>query len=141
MLFDGLGRSTVFQDATVQITVDHLLEIRTKETVSPFKPLFIHHLKRLKVVFYALVVWGVFRMAPAIYGFGHEALNLFAFGGNIKSQGKIYAGFYCAKERAIRRMGILADATAIVKLGSRPCREVASAFFITSSGYHNIGGG
>jgi len=71
------GKATV-QDAGVKIPVKHFLHIRPEKPVLFRKALIIDLLKRLKMVFYALVILRSLRTARAINGrnIGHWLFSL-----------------------------------------------------------------
>jgi len=46
----------IMEQTAVQITIDHILDVRAKETVCPFKTIFIGAFEGLEVVPYALVI-------------------------------------------------------------------------------------
>ncbi len=46
----------VMQNLSVQVTIDHLSDIRTKEPIRSFKPLFVDVFKGQEMIFHALII-------------------------------------------------------------------------------------
>ena len=67
---------TVFQNSAIEITINDPFKVGTKETVLPFEPLVIDHLEGFEMIFHALLIRRVLRVAMAVYGFRH---GVFAF--------------------------------------------------------------
>jgi len=55
-IFTPYPCKAVVQNATVQVTVNYLLDIRTVEAILPLKPVFVDLFKGFKMVFNALVI-------------------------------------------------------------------------------------
>jgi hypothetical protein len=64
------------QNPAVQVTVNHLLNIRTVETILPLKPVLIDLLERFKMVLNALVIWSALGIALPINGCRDEYRHL-----------------------------------------------------------------
>ena len=67
-VFTSYAGEAIVQDATIEVAVNHLPHIWPKKTVLLGKTLIIDLLKRLKVVFNALIILRVLRFSRAIYG-------------------------------------------------------------------------
>ena len=57
----------IVQDSAVKVSIDHSLNIRPEKTVLLRKTIIINLLKRLKMVFNALVIHRVLRFSGAVY--------------------------------------------------------------------------
>jgi len=57
---------SIMQNSTVQVTVNHLLYIRTEESIFPLKPVLINLFEPFKIVFNTLVIWGALGFALPI---------------------------------------------------------------------------
>jgi len=64
------------QNSTVQVTVNHLLYIRTEESIFPLKPVLINLFEPFKIVFNTLVIWGALGFALPIDRFWDEYRRL-----------------------------------------------------------------
>ena len=61
----------VFQNPAIQITVNNLLDIGTKKTISTLKTIFINLFKGFEVVFHTQVIRRVLRLTRAVDGWCH----------------------------------------------------------------------
>ena len=57
----------IVQDSAVKVSIDHFLDIRPEKTVLLRKTIIIDLLKRLKMVFNALVILRSLRFSRAVY--------------------------------------------------------------------------
>ena len=63
---------TGLEIAAIQIPLHNFSDMGAKETVSPFKTIFIDLLQGFKVVFHAAIVRGLFGIPWPIYGCRHK---------------------------------------------------------------------
>ncbi len=66
----------VMQNPAVQVTVNHLLDIRTIKSILPLKLVLIDLLERFKMVLNALVIWSALGIALPVNRFRHEYRHL-----------------------------------------------------------------
>ena len=62
-------RKPVVQNPAVQVSINHLFNVRAKKTVLPLEPLIIDLLEGFKMILHTLIVGRVLRVALAVYGF------------------------------------------------------------------------
>ncbi len=79
----------IFQNTLVQIAANDLFEIGAKEPVLPFEPLVIDQLECFEMVFHALIVRRVLRVALTVYGFRREFFHLLQSGTKPKASAKV----------------------------------------------------
>jgi hypothetical protein len=75
-VFASYAGKTIVQDSAIQITVNHLPNIRTIKSILPLKPVLIDLLEHFKMVLNALVIWSALGFALPINGCRHEYRHL-----------------------------------------------------------------
>ncbi len=71
---------TIMQVAAVQIAVNHMFDVGTKEAVPALEPILIDLFECFKMIFNTMIIWGVLGIALAIYGCCHGNRYLFVLG-------------------------------------------------------------
>ena len=66
----------VLQNSAVQIAVNDLFDVGSKEPVLPSEPVIIDHFEGFKMIFHALVIWRVLGIAPPVNRCLHEYRRL-----------------------------------------------------------------
>ncbi len=75
-VFASHAGKAVMQNPAVQVTANHLLDIRTIKAILSLKPVLVDLLERFKMIFNALVIWSALGIALPVNRCWHEYRRL-----------------------------------------------------------------